>query len=80
MLVLSPFARYCLREVVKHLRSLNIRVVIYVDHVILMASESQIVEHGDLVLDLLQSIGFCINPKKSSLGPIALASNILGML
>ena len=59
-----------LKPVVKMLRSMGLRVVIYIDDMLLMASSSNsLTEHIHLTLFLLENTGFVINEKKSLLEP-----------
>ena len=52
---------------VKHLRSLGIRLVLYVDDYLVLAQPCHIIAHRDLVVTLLQSLGWPINWDKSDI-------------
>ena len=56
-----------LKPVVKHLRSLGIRLVLYVDDYLVLAQPCHIIAHRDLVVTLLQSLGWPINWDKSDI-------------
>lgn len=59
-----------LRPAVKMLRSLGIRLVIYMDNMLLMANSKQkLTEHVQIALFLLENLGLIINSKKSILVP-----------
>ena len=59
-----------LKPVVEMLRSMGLRVVIYIDDMLLMASSNNsLTNHIHLTLFLLQNTGFVINEKKSLLEP-----------
>ena len=58
-----------LRPVVKYLRSLGVRLVVYVDDFILMSTYESVTDHTDLLTDTLQDLGVCINFEKSVLTP-----------
>lgn len=63
------------------LRSLGIRLVIYMDDMLLMAiSEQQLTEHIQLTLFLLENLGFIINSKKSLLTPIEFLGMSINLL
>ncbi|XP_045210922.2 uncharacterized protein LOC123562346 [Mercenaria mercenaria] len=82
-----PFGHSCspfffaktLRPIIDYLRSLNIRVVVYVDDFIVLAPKDLIEKHKNIVLSTLESLGFTINYKKSSLEP-ALKKVYLGYI
>ena len=72
-----PFGHTCssyffykvLREAVKHFRTCGLRIVVYVDDIIICA-QSDIIEHNcKYVLTTLEKLGFSINYDKSSLVP-----------
>lgn len=66
----SPyFFSKIVRPIVSYLRSIGIRVVIYVDDLIVMAPEDVILQHRDTTLKLLSELGWFINYDKSSLTP-----------
>ena len=55
-----------LKPCVEMLKSLGIRLVIYMDDMLLMASSKQtLMEHVQLTMYLLENLGFIINSKKS---------------
>lgn len=66
----SPYF-FCkvLRPVIEYLRTLGIRLVAYVDDILICAKNSDITSHTDLVLNTLRQLGFHINLEKSSLNP-----------
>lgn len=66
----SPYF-FCkvLRPVIEHLRTLNIRLIAYVDDILICARDADITTQRDLVLETLQTLGFHINEEKSSLIP-----------
>lgn len=55
----SPYF-FCktLRPVIQHLRQQGLRLVVYVDNILLMASPSEIEEHRQLLLDTLTRLGW----------------------
>ena len=66
----SPyFVNKVLRPVVGYLRSLGIRLVLYVDDIILMSEPGTIIAHRDCLLQLMSRLGWFINYEKSSLVP-----------
>ena len=66
----SPYYFYkVLRPVVEYLRSNDLRLVLYVDDCILLASEKHITDHSDLLLHTFEDLGWKINYAKSSLKP-----------
>lgn len=69
-LSVSPYF-FCktLRPVVYYLRSLGVRVSVYVDDFILVAQDACIIEQRDLLLSLLQELGLQVNFEKSSVTP-----------
>jgi len=68
-----------LKPSVEMLRSLGIRLVIYMDDMLLMASSKQeLMNHVQMSLFLLENLGFIINSKKSILTP-AQEIEFLGM-
>ena len=67
---LSPYFFYkCLRPVVAYLRSLDIRLVLYVDDFLVCANRASITDHTDTVLHTLQDLGLKVNFEKSVLKP-----------
>ena len=59
-----------LKPVVAYLRTRNIRLLIYLDDILIIGSSVQILrEHTALVIELLQNLGFMINYEKSLLTP-----------
>lgn len=67
---LSPYFFYkCLRPVVSYLRSLDIRLALYVDDFLVCAKKSTIRDHTDLVIHTLEDLGFHVNTEKSVLTP-----------
>ena len=69
-LSLSPyFFGKCLKPIVTFLRAQGLRICCYVDDFLLMSTESQVFHHRDIVIDILQKLGICINFEKSSLIP-----------
>ena len=51
---------------VSHLRLQGLRIVIYIDDILLMASsQSQVTEHSQMLLNLLKNLGFVINQSHS---------------
>uniref|UniRef100_A0A7M5U2R2 Reverse transcriptase domain-containing protein n=1 Tax=Clytia hemisphaerica TaxID=252671 RepID=A0A7M5U2R2_9CNID len=59
-----------LKVPVSNLRRLNIRLIIYLDDILLMAqSISELLTARDSVIFLFQQLGLIINPKKSVLTP-----------
>ena len=66
----SPYF-FCktLRPVIQHLRQQGLRLVVYVDDILLMAPPSEIENHRQLLLDMLTRLGWLINWEKSSLQP-----------
>ena len=66
----SPY--YChklLRPVIQYLREQGLRLVLYVDDIILCAQPGKINEHKDLLLQTLQALGLYVNLSKSQLTP-----------
>ena len=59
-----------LRPVIKLARNMGIRLVIYLDDILIMAASKELaLKHTDLVISLLQQLGFTINLEKSRLLP-----------
>ena len=58
-----------LRPVVTFLRSLGLRLVLYVDDFILFAQKDAIVNHREQLLTTLKELGWLVNFEKSSLEP-----------
>ena len=69
-LALSPYY-FCkiLRPVVTYLRSLGLRIVLFVDDLILMSQPDCFTDHLDQILHTLCDLGWTINYEKSSLTP-----------
>ena len=58
------------RPLMAHLRGLGIRTVIYIDDLLILAkSKEEAEQHRDIVLSLLQHLGWTINWEKSNLQP-----------
>ena len=69
-LCLSPyFFAKTLRPVVTYLRTLGIKLNLYVDDFLICANTSVATDHTDLVVNCLEDLGFKINFKKSILSP-----------
>ena len=58
-----------LRPVVAYLRSLGLRLVLYVDDFVLLAHRDTIVYHKQVLLSTLENLGWKVNFEKSSLEP-----------
>lgn len=58
-----------LRPCVEFLRSKGIRLLCYMDDILIAAAEDDICKHRDLVLDTLERLGWKVNYEKSSLDP-----------
>ena len=59
-----------LNPAIKRLRSLGIRLVVYMDNLLIMATVVEMLrEHVHMMLFLLENLGFIINSKKSLLTP-----------
>ena len=59
-----------LKPVVAHLRSQGVRLVIYLDDLLIIGdTESHLQQHLKMTMDLLESLGFLLNEKKSELTP-----------
>ena len=59
-----------MKPVVTYLRSLGIRMVVYLDDMIILArSRDELLKWRSIVLDLLENLGFLINYLKSELEP-----------
>ena len=59
-----------LKPVIAFLRTRNIRLLIYLDDILIIGSSIEVLrDHTTLVIDLLQSLGFIINFEKSVLTP-----------
>ena len=59
-----------MRPVVAHLRSLGIRLVVYLDDMLFLAqSREELVRWRSIILDLFENLGFLINYPKSVLEP-----------
>ena len=82
-----PFGHNCspfyfskiLRPVVTYLRSIGLRLVLYVDDFILFARFEDIQEHKTNLLSLLNELGWRVNFKKSNLEP-SLQCEFIGYL
>ena len=69
-----------LKVVVSMLRKLNVRLVIYIDDIILIGSTiEELVQSRDTTLFILQALGFTINWRNSVLDPSQLLE-FLGVL
>ena len=67
---LSPYFFYkCLRPVVTYLRSLDVRLVLYVDDFLICAKETFIRDSTDTVIHTLEDLGLHVNLEKSILEP-----------
>ena len=67
---LSPYFFYkCLRPLVAYLRSLDIRLVLYVDDFLICAERARIRDHTDFVIHTLEDLGLHVNLEKSVLTP-----------
>ena len=65
---LSPYFFYkCLRPIVAYLRTLNVRLVLYVDDFLVCSSEATIADDTDTVVHTLEDLGLRINNEKSVL-------------
>jgi hypothetical protein len=64
----SPYF-FCkiLRPIVAFLRSIGIQISVYVDDILISASEDLIEKHRDFVLEILQKLGLNVNFQKSDL-------------
>ena len=59
-----------MKPLVAYLRSLGVRLVIYIDDMLILdQSKEQLLKWRSIALDLLESMGFLVNYKKSVLGP-----------
>lgn len=59
-----------LKPLVARLRAMGIRLIIYLDDILVMGeSPEEAVRHLNLIIDLLTSVGFLINYKKSVFSP-----------
>jgi hypothetical protein len=66
----SPYYFYKLmREVVKFIRSNNIRAVMYVDDLLLMSHSATVTDHKDFIVQTFEDLGLRINFEKSALIP-----------
>ena len=66
----SPyFFNKVLRPVIEHLRSLGLRVTVFVDDFLLMSKASHSAVDKDILLSMLSRLGIQINMEKSSLTP-----------
>ena len=82
-----PFRHNCspfffskvLRPVVAYLRSLGLRLVLYVDDFVLLAHRDTIVYHKQVLLSTLENLGLKVNFEKSSLEP-TLVKEYIGYL
>lgn len=62
------------------LRRLNIRVIIYVDDLLMLGfSKEELIQARDIIIFLLQHLGFVINQKKCALQPVQ-KINFLGLI
>ena len=69
-LCVSPYF-FCkiLRPIAAFLRSIGIQISVYVDDILISASEDLIEKHRDFVLEILQKLGLNVNFQKSDLNP-----------
>ena len=82
-----PFGHNCspfffskvLRPIVAYLRSLGLRLVLYVDDFVLLAHRDAIVYHKQVLLSTLENLGWKVNFEKSSLEP-TLVKEYIGYL
>jgi hypothetical protein len=59
-----------MKPVITYLRSLGIRMVVYLDDMLILAqTKEELLKWRSIVLDLLENLGFLINYKKSELEP-----------
>ena len=58
-----------IRPVLKYLRSINLRLIVYVDDWVLFANRDKIQCHKGTLLDTLEKLGCRVNWTKSSLAP-----------
>ena len=58
-----------LKPVVQYLRSIGIRLVLYVDDFLILGQPDVIEGHRDLVIETLETLGWTLNYKKSHLKP-----------
>ena len=66
----SPYYFHkCFRPVLQRLRELGVRLVTFVDDILIMASKSDIAGHTQMVLDALSELGWRVNLEKSQLDP-----------
>ena len=69
-LTVSPrYFTKLLRPIVKLLRSQGIRLVIYIDDILIMATKGRIKKDTETVMQLLRILGFSINTEKSVIKP-----------
>src|SRR5256885_312303 len=69
-----------LRPVIKLARNRGIRLVIYLDDILIMAAFKELaLKHANVVISLLQQLGFTINREKSQFTPSQVAE-YLGFL
>ena len=67
---LTASPRVFLKSIIKMARQRGIRVVAYLDNILIMASsKNQLLQHIDYLIECLQDHGFTINIKKSCLDP-----------
>ena len=69
-LKISPYV-FCktVRQVIKHLRTLDLRVVAYMDDFFLTSTKEKINSHKTVLLKTLRNLGLTVNWEKSSLDP-----------
>ena len=65
------------KPVLSILRQVGIRLIVYLDDILLMApSVEQVLQHAASTLNLLEGLGFTVNYLKSVLAPFQLPSTI----
>ena len=76
-LSVSPYF-FCktVREIIRFLRSQNVRLSVYCDDFLLCAAEADILNHRNRLLHLLESLGLQVNFKKSFLQPATKQNHI----
>ena len=69
-LKISPYV-FCktVRQVIKHLRTLDLRLVAYMDDFFLTSTKEKINSHKTVLLKTLRNLGLTVNWEKSSLDP-----------
>jgi len=73
-----PFSLSCapwtftkvMKPLITLLRSWGVRIIIYIDNMLIMAdSKEEATHHLEVLMFLLESLGFMVNPEKSNLCP-----------